>query len=139
MAAPTRVAVLVGQGGGTELIMADQPARACLDTMDPGLYDLLMAAAASSSSAAGPARAGPPLVLELLNHAEAAAAAAAGQTIGGILSLAHPPVGAELLDALRPKVVSNYGASRPPPCHHHHATTTMPPPLQRAGPRPYIA
>ena len=70
-------------------IMTDSPAKEVMDAFDPSLHDILG-----------------PDACTLLNLEEAMALEGG---VDGIMTVAHPPLGPELMDQLSPKVISNCG------------------------------
>ena len=70
-------------------IMTDSPAKEVMDAFDPSLHEILG-----------------PDACTLLNLEEAMALEGG---VDGIMTVAHPPLGPELMDQLSPKVISNCG------------------------------
>ena len=82
--------VMYGFGDGVRPpIMTDRDAKEAMDIFDPSLHEILGAETAT------------------LVKLDDALKLEGG--VDGIMTVAHPPLGAELMDKLKPKVISNCG------------------------------
>jgi glyoxylate reductase len=83
---------MMGFGDGVRPpIMTNSPAKDIMDAFDPSLLEILGDGADA---------------FELLNLEQALAKEGG---VDGIMTVAHPPLGAELMDRLQPRVISNNG------------------------------